>query len=172
MRWDPDKRLKPEQALAHEFLTGVKPRQTQPTSRPLPRGPFAAATTVNATSASPAKRYNTGPSQTPQRARDASSASRPLPEPPAPSFRAAANHGSPVKGSPIKSAGTGPKRHATVSGAPMGTPAALIPGQGKRVLTVNGPQGRRGPGNGGNGSASSQAAQAAQAAVGTVGAGR
>ncbi|KAI0006650.1 hypothetical protein F4779DRAFT_629686 [Xylariaceae sp. FL0662B] len=54
LRWDPDRRLKPEEALRHEFVTGQK------TSVPVPR------TREN----SPVKRHNT------------ISAPRPLPDPP------------------------------------------------------------------------------------------
>ncbi|KAI1084946.1 hypothetical protein F5B20DRAFT_121245 [Whalleya microplaca] len=54
LRWDPDRRLKPEDAIRHEFITGQK------TSVPVPR------TRDN----SPVKRHNTV------------SAPRPLPEPP------------------------------------------------------------------------------------------
>lgn len=56
LRWDPDRRLKPEDAIYHEFITGRK------TSVPLPRVP--------ARDSSPMKRHNT------------ISAPRPLPEPP------------------------------------------------------------------------------------------
>ncbi|EEY14178.1 dual specificity protein kinase pom1 [Verticillium alfalfae VaMs.102] len=56
LRWDPDRRLKPEDAIYHEFITGRK------ATAPAPRIP--------ARDASPAKRHNTA------------SAPRPLPEPP------------------------------------------------------------------------------------------
>ncbi|ROT35309.1 hypothetical protein SODALDRAFT_61306 [Sodiomyces alkalinus F11] len=56
LRWDPDRRLKPEDAIYHEFITGRK------TSVPLPRVP--------ARDSSPVKRHNT------------ISTPRPLPEPP------------------------------------------------------------------------------------------
>ncbi|KAL0942235.1 uncharacterized protein CTRU02_200121 [Colletotrichum truncatum] len=58
LRWDPDRRLKPEEAIHHEFVSGKK------VSAPLPRLPTARDT-------SPAKRHTTA--ATP----------RPLPEPPA-----------------------------------------------------------------------------------------
>ncbi|KAI1501445.1 hypothetical protein F5X99DRAFT_199958 [Biscogniauxia marginata] len=54
LRWDPDRRLKPEEAIRHEFITGQK------TSVPVPR----------ARESSPMKRHNTV------------SAPRPLPDPP------------------------------------------------------------------------------------------
>jgi dual specificity tyrosine-phosphorylation-regulated kinase 2/3/4 len=57
LRWDPDRRIKPEDAIRHEFITGQK------TSVPVPR----AATRES----SPVKRHNT------------ISTPRPLPEPPA-----------------------------------------------------------------------------------------
>ncbi|KAM0333040.1 hypothetical protein ACHAQA_001697 [Verticillium albo-atrum] len=57
LRWDPDRRLKPEDAIYHEFITGRK------ATVPVPRMPTR--------DASPVKRHNTV------------SAPRPLPEPPA-----------------------------------------------------------------------------------------
>ncbi|OAQ74614.1 dual specificity tyrosine-phosphorylation regulated kinase 2 [Purpureocillium lilacinum] len=56
LRWDPDRRLKPEEAIRHEFITGQKP------TAPIPRLP--------ARDPSPVKRSNTV------------SAPRPLPDPP------------------------------------------------------------------------------------------
>ncbi|KAM0281583.1 hypothetical protein ACHAQH_003452 [Verticillium albo-atrum] len=56
LRWDPDRRLKPEDAIHHEFITGRK------ATAPVPRIPTR--------DASPVKRHNTV------------SAPRPLPEPP------------------------------------------------------------------------------------------
>ncbi|KAI8966672.1 hypothetical protein F5Y11DRAFT_111531 [Daldinia sp. FL1419] len=56
LRWDPDRRLKPEEAIRHEFITGQK------TSVPVPR----------TRESSPVKRHNT------------ISTPRPLPEPPGP----------------------------------------------------------------------------------------
>lgn len=57
LRWDPDRRLKPDEAIHHEFITGRK------TSVPPPR--------VSVREGSPIKRHNT------------ISTARPLPEPPA-----------------------------------------------------------------------------------------
>jgi len=57
LRWDPDRRLKPDEAIHHEFITGRK------SSVPLPR--------ASARDSSPMKRHNT------------ISTPRPLPEPPA-----------------------------------------------------------------------------------------
>ena len=57
LRWDPDRRLKPEEAIRHEFITGQK------TSVPVPR--------AAARESSPMKRHNTV------------ATARPLPEPPA-----------------------------------------------------------------------------------------
>lgn len=62
LRWDPDRRLKPEDAIRHEFITGIK------VSTPTPRLPMREA--------SPVKRYNT------------ISVSRPLPDPPGISSKA------------------------------------------------------------------------------------
>ncbi|KAL7959868.1 serine/threonine protein kinase [Trichoderma compactum] len=70
LRWDPDRRLKPEDAVRHEFITGIK----VPT--PIPRLPMREA--------SPVKRHNT------------ISVSRPLPDPPGTSGKANASPGKPV----------------------------------------------------------------------------
>jgi dual specificity tyrosine-phosphorylation-regulated kinase 2/3/4 len=59
LRWDPDRRMKPEEAIRHEFITGQK------TSVPVPR-----ASAIR--DSSPSKRINS-----------LSTAPRPLPEPPA-----------------------------------------------------------------------------------------
>ncbi|KAH6701429.1 hypothetical protein BKA61DRAFT_705326 [Leptodontidium sp. MPI-SDFR-AT-0119] len=66
LRWDPDTRMKPEEAVRHEFLTGQK------VSAPLPR--------MAARNESPIKRTNTV-------ATTPSGSNRPLPEPPATSFK-------------------------------------------------------------------------------------
>jgi dual specificity tyrosine-phosphorylation-regulated kinase 2/3/4 len=58
LRWDPDRRMKPEEAIRHEFITGQK------TSVPVPRSAVR--------DSSPSKRVNS-----------TSTAPRPLPEPPA-----------------------------------------------------------------------------------------
>ncbi|KAF2689148.1 hypothetical protein K458DRAFT_291435 [Lentithecium fluviatile CBS 122367] len=97
LRWDPERRMKPDEAMLHEFITGVK------------RAPRTRAPMNGSNVASPVKRAL--PSQAP------APRVRPLPEPPATSFR----HGTAVgsrevsSSSPIKS---GPRRHSTVQGAP------------------------------------------------------
>ncbi|KAL7623423.1 serine/threonine protein kinase, CMGC, dual-specificity [Parahypoxylon ruwenzoriense] len=63
LRWDPDRRLKPEEAIRHEFITGQK------TSVPVPR----------TRESSPIKRHNT------------ISTPRPLPDPPAVAAKAGPN---------------------------------------------------------------------------------
>jgi len=100
LRWDPDRRLKPDEAIHHEFVSGKKPSssRTMTTRPPL--------TTANS---SPVKRYNS--MATP-------AGIRPLPEPPATSFKngtAVWNRDIPSN-SPIKSTGAAPKRHSTVNG--------------------------------------------------------
>lgn len=64
LRWDPDRRLKPDEAVRHEFITGQK--NSIPTGR------------LSARNESPIKRMNT--ISTP-------ASNRPLPEPPATSFK-------------------------------------------------------------------------------------
>lgn len=101
LRWDPERRMKPDEAMLHEFITGVK---RVPRPRPQMNG-------VNVSS--PVKRVP--PSQTP------SQRVRPLPEPPATSFKngtAVSSHRDVSNSSPVKNV---PRRHSTVQGAPGGT---------------------------------------------------
>lgn len=119
LRWDPERRLRPDEAMHHEFVTGFKTKQAGN-----PRVRAAPGTTTTATTNSPIKRFNTV--QTPQRngVREASAGSRPLPEPPATSFR----NGNPVHGhrdasmpvhpssSPVKG-----RRHSTFNTVQSGT---------------------------------------------------
>ncbi|KAJ4351204.1 serine/threonine protein kinase, CMGC, dual-specificity [Didymosphaeria variabile] len=104
LRWDPDRRMKPDEAMLHEFVTGVK-RVARP------RQPINGA----ANAASPIKRL--APSQTP------SSRVRPLPEPPATSFKngtAVASDRQVSGSSPVKSGPSGPRRQSTVPPAGLG----------------------------------------------------
>ncbi|KAI9759794.1 MAG: hypothetical protein M4579_002093 [Chaenotheca gracillima] len=94
LRWDPDRRIKPDEALQHEFITGVKKGV---------RGRAATATTD-----SPLKKFNSV--LTP-------SSSRPLPEPPATSFKhgnAFSKRNDAAASSPVRP--TTVKRHSTVTG--------------------------------------------------------
>ena len=68
LRWDPERRLKPDEAIHHEFITG---RSTKAATRP--------RTAPTNASASPIKRYNS--------VSQATTSTRPLPEPPATSFK-------------------------------------------------------------------------------------
>lgn len=101
LRWDPDRRLKPDEATRHEFITGTKP-----SARPL-------RPHLSTTMSSPVKRYNS--MQTP-------AGMRPLPEPPVTSFK----NGTAVKSrdlpsnSPSKPAAA-PKRHSTINGLQSST---------------------------------------------------
>ena len=100
LRWDPDRRLKPDEAIHHEFVSGKKPSSSRnTTTRPQ-------LVTANS---SPVKRYNS--MATP-------AGIRPLPEPPATSFKngtAVRNRDIPSQ-SPIKSTAAAPKRHSTING--------------------------------------------------------
>ncbi|MCJ1386307.1 hypothetical protein MMC17_009433 [Xylographa soralifera] len=110
LRWDPERRMKPDEATSHEFITGIK----QPSTRNLRSVPSSA---VNGNS-SPIKRFNSV--HTP------ATAIRPLPEPPTTSLK----NGTIVRnmerqnsGSPSKS--TAPKRHSTMTGfQPVATAAS------------------------------------------------
>lgn len=77
LRWDPDRRMKPDEAVRHEFLTGHK--SLAPTAR-------SAASANN----SPMKRYNS--IATP------SAGVRPLPEPPGSAFKTGARTRDPSPG--------------------------------------------------------------------------
>ena len=103
LRWDPDRRLKPDEAIHHEFITGKFTKNT-PRPRTAPTNPTS----------SPIKRYNSI-SQTP-------ATNRPLPEPPTTSFKngtgvrtrdATINNQSPSK-SAAPTAGL--KRNSTMTG--------------------------------------------------------
>ncbi|KAF2262830.1 hypothetical protein CC78DRAFT_534476 [Lojkania enalia] len=102
LRWDPERRMKPDEAMLHEFITGVR-------RVPRPRPQVNGAPSVS----SPVKRYQ--PTQTPQQR------VRPLPEPPATSFKngtAVNSSRDTSSSSPVKGA---PRRHSTVQGAPGST---------------------------------------------------
>ena len=128
LRWDPDRRLKPDEAIHHEFITGkITKSGNRPRTAP-----------ANPTS-SPIKRYNSI-SQAP-------ASTRPLPEPPTTSLK----NGIGIRPrdttinsqSPSKSAATsaGPKRHSTMTGMqPSGVGAGAGTGV-KRTLNGNAVQG-------------------------------
>jgi dual specificity tyrosine-phosphorylation-regulated kinase 2/3/4 len=150
LRWDPERRLKPDEAMGHEFVTGLKraigPPGGAARTRVAQREPIATN--------SPVKRFNTV-NQTPRQPRAQPppntdpNAPRPLPEPPAPNtHRIPAPSASPSK--------TGPRRHSTftagqtgagrggmaekrtVTGGAIPAPSALPrvaggPGQGRSV---------------------------------------
>ncbi|KAK6825465.1 Dual specificity protein kinase pom1 [Apiospora arundinis] len=92
LRWDPDRRIKPEEAVRHEFITGLKP-STMAFAR------------VRENTASPIKRHNTVAS------------ARPLPDPPAstrtvPPMRAREA----TAASPNKQVPAGPRRASGING--------------------------------------------------------
>ncbi|KAF2822121.1 hypothetical protein CC86DRAFT_397008 [Ophiobolus disseminans] len=105
LRWDPERRIKPDEAMQHAFITGIRPtaRQRQP---------------LNGTSSisSPVKRLPSS-SQTPQ------ARVRPLPEPPGTSFKNGvvvnSNRDVSASSSPVKAPGP-QRRHSTVQGGPQG----------------------------------------------------
>ena len=114
LRWDPERRLKPDEAIHHEFLTGIK----TVTSRNLRTLPSSSAN-VNS---SPIKRFNS--------VHIPSSTIRPLPEPPATSLKSGAASAARVResrngGSPSRPT---PKRYSTTTGLSNGTGAKKPPG--------------------------------------------
>ncbi|KAI9055935.1 hypothetical protein LZ554_000870 [Drepanopeziza brunnea f. sp. 'monogermtubi'] len=96
LRWDPDTRMKPEEAIRHEFLSGQK------SAAPLPR--------MAGRNESPIKRSSAIVPAS-------SGSNRPLPEPPATSFKngTAVRPREPSGSSPTKSTATA-RRQSTVSG--------------------------------------------------------
>ena len=109
LRWDPDRRLKPDEAIQHEFIIG---KTTKSTVRP--------RTAPSQQTSSPIKRYNSI-TQTP-------ASTRPLPEPPATSFK---------NGTAVRNRDT-TNTNITSSQSPSkatATTAAL-----KRLSTMTGPQ--------------------------------
>ena len=119
LRWDPDRRLKPEEALHHDFVTGVKRPAGRIASQRAP--PVVPSIGGSVATSSPVRRVNST-QQTPN------SRPRPLPEPPATSFKpgvSASTLGrdglgssySPNKSAAAAAATTGaPRRHSTVNG--------------------------------------------------------
>ncbi|KAI4660057.1 uncharacterized protein J4E79_005859 [Alternaria viburni] len=105
LRWDPERRMKPDEAMQHEFITGVRKTNQQ-------RRPFNAPSGTS----SPAKRMPPPQSAQPR--------VRPLPEPPVSSFR----NGTAASGqrqvsnsnSPVKTSAPA-RRHSTVQGLAPGT---------------------------------------------------
>ncbi|KAI1160361.1 hypothetical protein F5B18DRAFT_513504 [Nemania serpens] len=88
LRWDPDRRLKPEEAIRHEFITGHK--ATVPSSR--------------ARESSPMKRHNT------------ISAPRPLPEPPAATKSNAVFRPREISNASPQKSAPGPRRVSGING--------------------------------------------------------
>ncbi|KAI9892044.1 MAG: hypothetical protein M1814_002239 [Vezdaea aestivalis] len=143
LRWDPERRIKPDEAFAHEFITGLK----KPARG---RAGFGASATAAVITTEPSTKRST-PATTP-------SAIRPLPEPPATAFR----NGVPVKTreaqnvSPSKSGSVkrlsiamagvhsitgGAKRTSTVPTLPNGSALPRVAGRG--VVSGTGPTGSR-----------------------------
>jgi dual specificity tyrosine-phosphorylation-regulated kinase 2/3/4 len=104
LRWDPDRRLRPEDAMGHEFVTGIKKSKN--------RGHHAGTE-------SPLKRFNTTHGQP----HGTSASGRPLPEPPGTNSGSNSRTASTVRGqasstsSPMKTT-TALKRHSTVASSP------------------------------------------------------
>ena len=173
LRWDPERRLKPDEAMQHEFITGIK-RTAQPRTRVAQREPAATN--------SPVKRFNTV-NQTPrgphaQRQEGGGGGTRPLPEPPATSYRngtaVPVPSASPSKGGPGRrhstftagqtgagrGGGAGPGEKRTVTGGAI--PAPSVGGSG--LPRVAGGGVAAGPGQGRSVSGKPDLASAAAAA--------
>lgn len=128
LRWDPDRRLKPDEAIDHEFITGTKPIakpfSATTASRTLPQQATTRAhqqATATSATNSPVKRIASA--QTPS----AQGNIRPLPDPPATAIKfSAANAANAIRNrdvsssnlsSPSKTATSYIKRQSTVTGA-------------------------------------------------------
>ena len=109
LRWDPDRRLKPDEAIQHDFITG---KATKSTARP--------RTAPAQQTSSPIKRYNSI-TQTP-------ATTRPLPEPPATSFK----NGTVARNRDTTNTSINNNQSPSKSATTMATP--------KRISTVTGPQ--------------------------------
>ncbi|RDW82146.1 hypothetical protein BP6252_03258 [Coleophoma cylindrospora] len=117
LRWDPERRMKPDEAVRHEFITGQKSGM-----------PIAART--SARNDSPIKRFNT--------TAPPSATNRPLPEPPATSFKngtavrtreaTLASPSKPTSAYPPVTTYAGPRRASTVG-------VSFTSNGGKRVST-------------------------------------
>ena len=127
LRWDPERRLKPEEALKHEFITGVKKAPPSNASRVRQQQQHTQTNGMAYGSVSPVKRMNSTNTHTPIR-------SRPLPEPPATSFKTGTGTGTGAgvgigigggidggsrlpHSSPVKAGAS--RRHSTVDGLQM-----------------------------------------------------
>lgn len=133
LRWDPDRRIRPDQALSHPFVTGEPMRRVQ-ADRPRVRTAVSANGTAVAggTSASPVKRYQGATSignvsattaiQTPVRER-----ARPLPETPSTSVR---------NGVPVPIAATSSPVKATAR-RPSVAPVNSTVGREERLTSQN-----------------------------------
>ena len=107
LRWDPERRIRPDEALQHEFVTGLKKPATR--ARHHHHHHHHHHHQHHAASDSPAEKAAL---------MNAASGSRPLPDPPATAFKhgavaAAARVRDPASGSPSKS--TAPRRHSTMN---------------------------------------------------------
>lgn len=134
LRWDPDRRLKPDEAIHHEFITGIKivAKPSTTASKALPQQPATTRAQQQATSTtnSPVKRVTS--IQTPT----THSSGRPLPEPPATAFKIPApNTTNSIRNreasssnisSPSKTAAPHMKRQSTVNGPLMANSAAGV----------------------------------------------
>jgi dual specificity tyrosine-phosphorylation-regulated kinase 2/3/4 len=135
LRWDPERRLKPDEAMQHEFVTGIK-RIAPARTRVAQQGGGPTATN------SPMKRFNT--IQTPRnkppppphqhhhhQLEGGGGGARPLPEPPATSYRNGTAVPAP-SASPVKIGGPG-RRHSTFTAGQTG--GASGGAAGKRTVT-------------------------------------
>ncbi|KAL8829059.1 MAG: hypothetical protein Q9170_006332 [Blastenia crenularia] len=124
LRWDPDRRLKPDEAILHEFITGNKPivKPLSAATRTFPQQQLTSRTQQQATSTtnSPVKRVTS--IQPPS----AQGSIRPLPDPPTAIKVSASNTSSAI-------------RNRDTSASNISSPSKIAPSHMKRQSTVNGP---------------------------------
>ena len=154
LRWDPERRLKPEEAVHHEFITGIKQAPVR-SLRPLPQSTAGVST-------SPIKRFNS--LHTP------SSSVRPLPEPPTTALKngVVPRQREGFNTSPSKPAA---KRYSTVTGLANGVSAGARKGSANIGGTGSVPrlEGKMTTGGGpGRGTDLASAAAAAATTVSTL----
>ena len=143
LRWDPDRRLRPDEAIHHEFITGTKPttKAFNAATRAVPQQQAASRTAQSQTTStnSPAKRLTS--IQTPSTI----GGIRPLPDPPATAIKVSASNATYAMSrnrdassnnntaSPSKAAAAAShnKRQSTVNGLQQGNTAIGI----RRTMT-------------------------------------
>jgi dual specificity tyrosine-phosphorylation-regulated kinase 2/3/4 len=110
LRWDPEKRLRPDQAVSHPFITNESFRKAGPVSSRTRNATSVASSAPTAASQSPVKRANPPIPAMPPQATAATPRARPLPDTPTTAARngiAAAPNINNIMNQAVKSASVG-----------------------------------------------------------------